>query len=89
MFNYRATWYAEDYPILYNGTTSDNSLPSESKRYMYIYGTLTASLVVLSCIRVVNYYLFTTLAAKNLHNEMFSIVLRAPMSFFERNPVGT
>ncbi len=45
-------------------------------------------MVVVSCVQALTYSLFTTLAARNLHNKMFDMVLRAPMAFFERNPVG-
>lgn len=55
---------------------------------MYVYVGLIASVVVVSCVEALTYSMFTSLAARNLHNKMFNIVLKAPMTFFERRPVG-
>lgn len=36
----------------------------------------------------VSFTIFSQLAAMNLHNRMFRIVICAPVEFFERNSVG-
>ncbi len=84
---FRAKWTIEN-PSTLRNATKEGSIPSESMDYMHIYAGLVACIVVVSSIRAVIYAVFTTLAARNLHNKMFNMVLRAPMVFFERNPVG-
>eukprot|EP00188_Purpureofilum_apyrenoidigerum_P005889 Plantae.Rhodophyta-Purpureofilum_apyrenoidigerum.ctg822.p1 GENE.Plantae.Rhodophyta-Purpureofilum_apyrenoidigerum.ctg822~~Plantae.Rhodophyta-Purpureofilum_apyrenoidigerum.ctg822.p1 ORF type:complete len:575 (+),score=70.86 Plantae.Rhodophyta-Purpureofilum_apyrenoidigerum.ctg822:62-1726(+) len=56
--------------------------------YAGIYGGLGAALGLLGIARSTTFAVFSTKAAKNLHNEMLSSVLRAPMSFFDVTPLG-
>ena len=78
----------DEYQQIYNSTDNGNSLPSESRDYLHVYSILTCGLVLVSCLETATYAIFTTIAARNLHNKMFYRVLRAPMAFFECNPVG-
>ena len=80
-------WYQDDYPTLHNGTI-DDSLPEESKHYLCIYVGLVLALLFTSLLEAVPYSVSSMNAARNLHNSMLSIVLRTPMHFFARNPVG-
>ena len=54
---------------------------------LFITGILV-TLVLMSCLRSMFISLFTHHASRDLHNAMFDKILRAPMWFFERNPVG-
>ena len=53
-----------------------------------VYSGLVSSAIVLSITRAVLFYYLCVNAARNLHNKMFGAVLRAPVRFFDRNPVG-
>ena len=55
---------------------------------LLVYVGLVLVLLCISLFEAITYSVFSMVAARNLHNRMFNIVLRAPMSFFERRPVG-
>ncbi|XP_076004916.1 ATP-binding cassette sub-family C member 4-like isoform X3 [Genypterus blacodes] len=56
--------------------------------YLGIYGGLTAATIVFGFAR--NLLLFNVLVRciENLHNRMFSAILRTPVRFFDINPIG-
>ncbi|KAM4537961.1 ATP-binding cassette subfamily C member 4-like [Fundulus diaphanus] len=56
--------------------------------YLGIYGGLTATTILFGFMR--NMILFTVLvkSAQSLHNSMFNAILRAPVRFFDINPIG-
>ncbi|XP_015233372.1 PREDICTED: multidrug resistance-associated protein 4-like isoform X1 [Cyprinodon variegatus] len=56
--------------------------------YLGVYGGLTASTILFGFMR--NIILFTVLvkSAQSLHNSMFNAILRAPVRFFDINPIG-
>ena len=53
-----------------------------------IYTGITGSLLLLAIGRIVLLYIVLMKAARVLHNRMFQTVLRAPILFFDTNPVG-
>ena len=53
-----------------------------------IYSGLVGSAVLLSILRAVLFYFLCVNAARKLHNMMFGAILRAPVRFFDRNPIG-
>ena len=53
-----------------------------------VYGGLVGSLFMLSLLRAVLFFLLVLNAARIVHNRMFSRVLRAPILFFDTNPIG-
>ncbi len=55
---------------------------------IYVYSILISGVFVFSLIRTVHFFLMCMLASVNLHNQMFQSVIRAPLSFFDKNPVG-
>ena len=59
-----------------------------SDEYIHVYVGLLGGITLVSLLQCISYACFTKLAAVNLHNKMFSIVMRAPLVFFEKNPVG-
>lgn len=56
--------------------------------YMIIYGGLVAGTLVLSFIRVLLFFHVTVKASEKLHSHMFDAVIRAPIYFFDTNPIG-
>ncbi|MED6275104.1 hypothetical protein CHARACLAT_023058, partial [Characodon lateralis] len=71
--------------IIVNGT---NVTSLDLGFYLGIYGGLTAATILFGFMR--NIILFTVLvkSAQTLHNTMFNAILRAPVRFFDINPIG-
>ncbi|XP_017758049.1 PREDICTED: multidrug resistance-associated protein 4-like [Eufriesea mexicana] len=55
---------------------------------LWIYGAFIIASIVLTSIRNIVFYKICMNASKNLHNLMFSCLLKAPMLFFDSNPSG-
>lgn len=55
---------------------------------LWIYGGFIILSVVITTYRNLIFYQICMNASKNLHNFMFSCLLKAPMSFFDNNPSG-
>ena len=53
-----------------------------------VYGGLTGAVILLSFTRVFLFFVLLLRASRLLHNKMFAAVLRAPVLFFDTNPVG-
>ncbi|OAD56496.1 Multidrug resistance-associated protein 4 [Eufriesea mexicana] len=53
---------------------------------LWIYGAFIIASIVLTSIRNIVFYKICMNASKNLHNLMFSCLLKAPMLFFDSNP---
>ena len=53
-----------------------------------IYGGLLGSLTILSVLRAILFFILMLNASRVVHNRMFARVLRAPILFFDTNPVG-
>ncbi len=57
-------------------------ISNESRpEYMHVYVVLVGLLMILATLQAITFACFTRLASTNLHNKMFNIVMRAPMSF--------
>lgn len=87
-------YYRENIP---NDTISSQNFTINNYEDMYyldtdtalwIYGGFIIISVVVTTIRNLIFYKICMNAGKNLHNFMFSCVLKAPMSFFDNNPSG-
>ena len=57
-------------------------------RRIGIYGGIVGAAVIIVTFKGVLTFLICLAAARNLHNKMFRSILRAPMLFFDTNPVG-
>ncbi|XP_014472274.1 PREDICTED: multidrug resistance-associated protein 4-like isoform X2 [Dinoponera quadriceps] len=55
---------------------------------LWIYGMFIVMSIVMTTSRNLIFYRICMNASKNLHNLMFSCLLKAPMSFFDNNPAG-
>ncbi|KAG9508804.1 Multidrug resistance-associated protein 4, partial [Fragariocoptes setiger] len=53
-----------------------------------VYSILIVSLFVLSLIRTSAFFIACMKASINLHNQLFRSVLKAPIKFFDYNPIG-
>lgn len=100
IFHYTDLWLASwtrDYepkPILVNGTDGNSSIvwqraTIDSEREDVIkYSSLIGSLFVAAFLRVLCIYLLCLKCSIALHNRIFAKLLRAPLIFFESNPMG-
>eukprot|EP00070_Physeter_catodon_P046583 XP_028353477.1 multidrug resistance-associated protein 4 isoform X6 [Physeter catodon] len=57
-------------------------------RYLGIYSGLTVSAVLFGLARSLLVFYVLVSSSQTLHNQMFESILRAPVLFFDRNPVG-
>jgi ATP-binding cassette subfamily C (CFTR/MRP) protein 4 len=55
---------------------------------IYVFTILTAGLFIFSLIRSIHFFVMCMKSSVNLHNSMFQSLIRAPLLFFDRNPVG-
>lgn len=55
---------------------------------LWIYGAFIIASIILTSTRNIVFYKICMNASKNLHNLMFSSLLKAPMLFFDTNPSG-
>ncbi|CAG0884511.1 unnamed protein product [Darwinula stevensoni] len=55
---------------------------------MYVYAAIVVALFFLSLLRTVMFFYISMKSSVNLHSRMFNSVLRAPVNFFDNNPVG-
>jgi ATP-binding cassette subfamily C (CFTR/MRP) protein 4 len=64
--------------------------PNLSEHYtnLGIYAAIVLGLVVSSMVRTVYFFVLCMQSSVNLHNSMFSRLIRAPCRFFDTNPVG-
>ena len=53
-----------------------------------IYGGLLGSLTILAVLRAILFFILMLNASRVVHNRMFARILRAPILFFDTNPVG-
>lgn len=53
-----------------------------------IYAVLVGATVFIAFLRSLVFFAATVRASRVLHDRMLDAVLRAPMSFFDSNPVG-
>ena len=53
-----------------------------------IYGGIVFVSIVIVGAKIILNYLICIAASRNLHNKMFKSILRAPVLFYDTNPVG-
>ena len=75
------------------GVDSDNSSDSDpydlsTNQRIGIYGGIVFSSIFLVMTRSVLSFLICIASARNLHNKMLMAILRAPVLFFDTNPIG-
>ncbi|NXQ39329.1 MRP4 protein, partial [Catharus fuscescens] len=70
----------------YNGTYK--SEPLDLNFYLGIYAGLTVATILFGIIRSLLVFQVLVSSGQNLHNRMFQSILKAPVLFFDRNPIG-
>ncbi|XP_020292124.1 probable multidrug resistance-associated protein lethal(2)03659 isoform X2 [Pseudomyrmex gracilis] len=60
----------------------------DTNTMLWVYGAFISASIVFTTLRNLTFYKICMNASKNLHNFMFSSVLKVPMSFFNKNPSG-
>ncbi|XP_041279325.1 ATP-binding cassette sub-family C member 4 isoform X1 [Onychostruthus taczanowskii] len=69
-----------------NGTNKPDHL--DLNFYLGIYAGLTVTTILFGIIRSLLVFQVLVSSGQNLHNKMFQSILRAPVLFFDRNPIG-
>ncbi|XP_063248377.1 ATP-binding cassette sub-family C member 4 isoform X2 [Prinia subflava] len=76
-----------------NLTTNGNNGTNETEHldlsfYLGIYAGLTVATILFGIIRSLLVFRVLVNSGQNLHNKMFQSILKAPVLFFDRNPIG-
>ena len=70
-------------------TKSNDDWVLDTNTGIYVYSILIAGVIVFGYIRAAHFYSICMGASTKLHGDAFNAVLRAPILFFDQNPVGT
>ena len=73
---------------LNESNTIIDDVTEDPHTFLLVYGLSILLLVILADAFNVSYMMFSTVAGKYLHKNMFAKVIRSPLSFFEKNPAG-
>ncbi len=68
--------------------STEDVIDSERTQNISIYVGLVAGGIILSLTRALLFFQILINASQHLHNRMFAALLRAPIYFFDSNPVG-
>lgn len=60
----------------------------DRNQILYIYSGLTLLTVVIAVVKSISFMIFFTVASRNLHNYIFSQIIKARMRFYNSNPSG-
>lgn len=55
---------------------------------LYIYGGLILGLIIFSNVKNILFCQITLTSSQNIHNDMFTHLVRTPIQFFNANPSG-
>jgi len=72
--------------ILLSGWTSEQYGKGDQRLWIYL--GVVGGMILSACCRSLTYSYMSSYASINLHKKMFNTILRAPMSFFDKNPTG-
>ncbi|NXF22407.1 MRP4 protein, partial [Rhodinocichla rosea] len=71
-----------------NGNNGTNVPDLDLNFYLGIYAGLTVATILFGIIRSLLVFQVLVNSGQNLHNKMFQSILKAPVLFFDRNPIG-
>ncbi|XP_031814417.1 multidrug resistance-associated protein 4 [Sarcophilus harrisii] len=74
--------------VTVNGIKGNETKELDLNWYLGIYAGLTAATVLFGIGRCLLVFYVLVTASQNLHNKMFESILKAPILFFDRNPIG-
>lgn len=60
----------------------------DRNQILYIYSGLTLLTVIIAVVKSISFMIFFTVASRNLHNYIFSQIIKARMRFYNSNPSG-
>ncbi|XP_075896037.1 ATP-binding cassette sub-family C member 4-like isoform X2 [Nelusetta ayraudi] len=85
-----ACWASEQKHINVTAVHLNGSSPRQLDLDLYlgVYAGLTATPVVFGFLRSLLFFHVLVRSAQNLHDSMFSAILRTPVRFFDVNPIG-
>ncbi|KAJ8923964.1 hypothetical protein NQ315_006740 [Exocentrus adspersus] len=69
-----------------NLTTENDTIPRDN--IIYFYSAITLGTIVVAVIKSIYFMLFFTIASRNLHDFIFSRIIKATMRFYNHNPSG-
>ncbi|KAK2715107.1 hypothetical protein QYM36_009933, partial [Artemia franciscana] len=82
----------DSFAVIDNSTNGNLTLPgyfgTDQNTNVLIYTGLIVGLFIFSMTRTVAFFLVCMKSSVNLHNRMFRSVVRAPVRFFDTNPIG-
>lgn len=81
-------WTNIDQSKLDNNSTMLEDLQETNQFNLMIYGLLILGLLVACAIQTVQFYVICMTSSRNLHNSMFSKLMRSEPRFFDSNPSG-
>ncbi|KAM4788296.1 ATP-binding cassette sub-family C member 4 isoform 9-T9 [Cyanocitta cristata] len=81
--------HQENLNLSTNGNNGTNETePLDLNFYLGIYAGLTVATISFGIIRSLLVFRVLVNSGQNLHNKMFQSILKAPVLFFDRNPIG-
>ncbi|CAL8111094.1 unnamed protein product [Orchesella dallaii] len=85
--------YLEQQEAINQSSTTLSSLLDDDNylgqnTYIYIYAGLVLTVIISNVLRSVSFFSYSLKIGINLHDAMFSSVVRAPVKFFDDNPSG-
>nr|XP_027201120.1 multidrug resistance-associated protein 4-like [Dermatophagoides pteronyssinus] len=71
-----------------NGTKSEIIKDFSTNDCIIVFGALVGSLFLLSLVRTTTFFSICMKSSINIHNRLFECLIRAPVTFFDNNPIG-
>ncbi|XP_043846485.1 ATP-binding cassette sub-family C member 4 [Dromiciops gliroides] len=81
-------WANEQSKLNVTGNQGNETKELDLNWYLGTYAGLTAATVLFGIIRCLLVFYVLVNASQTLHNKMFESILKAPVLFFDRNPIG-
>ncbi|KAG5892174.1 hypothetical protein JTB14_026412 [Gonioctena quinquepunctata] len=88
---YFVTYWVNSEQDLTDRIARNLSQPNETldrEKIIYYYSAITVGTIIVAVIKSVYFMLFFAVASRNLHDFIFSRIIRATMRFFNTNPSG-
>src|SRR5699024_9799153 len=68
--------------------TRNPIIAADQNSNIYIYSGIVIALFCFSIVRTVSFFVICMRASVNLHNQIFSSLIQAPIVFFDKTPIG-
>lgn len=77
-----------DFSVMHTWTPKDDEGYLGEDIYLWVYSGIVVALFVLTKWRAIYFFMFCIKISINVHNKMFTSLVRAPIKFFDDNPSG-